>query len=451
MSFLRLMGDLSRTKSTAKRGAPQRRRSLRFESLERRELLTAATAGDFATLKQLAEEGQDYEIELTADITVTESDTIAVAGNISIDGGSSGHTITLAEGVTTRTTSLFTVSDNSLTLSNLTINGIVYSGGKGAVINQTGGTTAINSGTVILNCAAGDGGVGYISGGSLTIGSDASDDTTIAFRANTAGNAGVFYAADSGTITVNHGTFGGDSTDDGNTCTRGGGVFYLKGGATAEVNGGTFKNNSSVDSGRGGGVFRLYEVTTASVTINDGIFDSNSTAGKGGVIFADGGTITINGGTITNNTARSTANNGGGGVIYINKADATVTINGGTFTGNSATGTTNSSGGGVIYAYLGNSVTIGGSATIISDNTANRGAVLFINKNGAKTVTINDGTFSGNSAVGSGYSGGGVICVFNNKGAATAITINGGTFTGNSSTGGSGSQSYSGGGVVSIH
>ena len=68
MSFLKSMSALLGKKNTAGRTAPPRLRPLRFESLEQRALLTAATAGDFATLKQLAESGQDYEITLTASI-----------------------------------------------------------------------------------------------------------------------------------------------------------------------------------------------------------------------------------------------------------------------------------------------------------------------------------------------------------------------------------------------
>ena len=449
MLFPRLTVDVPRTKSATRQSAPRRHRTLRFESLERRELLT--TVNDFAGLRNAVEHGLESDIELGCDIVIDStcaSETITLStGTFTINGN--GNKITVGTGVT-RTASLFTVRGGSLTLSNLTVDGLVYSGGNGAVFNQDGGTVTINSGTVISNCAAQNGGVGYLSGGSLSVGSDAGDDAAITFKANTAANAGVFYAKDS-TFTIDHGTFGGNSASDGNTCTQGGGVLYLNGSAAAVVNGGTFKNNRASDAGRGGGVFRLYGVTaSASVTINGGTFDSNSTAGKGGVIFADGGTITINGGTISNNTARSGANNGGGGVIYANGAGTAIAINGGTITGNSATGTTTTSGGGVIYAHLASTVTIGGGATLIENNTADKGGVIYVDNNGASAVTISGGTISGNSAVGTSSSGGGVIYV-GNTGTATAITISGGTISGNSSTGGSSAAVTSGGGVVNIY
>ena len=435
-----MIDDILGTRDKARRNAPQRHKSLRFESLEQRELLTAATAGDFATLKQLAEEGRDYEIELTADISLAAGETIAIgAGNISIDGGSGGHTITVNSGVT-RTASLFTVSGGSLTLGNLTIDGLVKSSGSGGVITQSGGTITVNSGTTISNCAAKEkGGVAHITGGNIIVGLDASDDTEVMFTDNetTTSDGGVFYinGKDSGKnckLTVYHGTF------DGNVSGSAGGIAYLYTKSTTEIKSGTFTNNSAVK----GGVFRIGD--SGKITISDGTFSGNtatSTPG-GGVLYVSKATVTINGGTFTGNMAASSDKNFGGGVITTDDSNAKVTITGGAFSGNKTEGT-NSKGGGVIFIKKQGKVTIEGgtfsenlSGTAANDHTTLRhnGSVVSIEE-GSGSLTITGGTFSGNQSTR------GAVIYANNSNAT--VIISGGTFTSNLAT-----DEVYGGGVI---
>ncbi|MBO7723236.1 MAG: hypothetical protein J6S27_05555, partial [Thermoguttaceae bacterium] len=266
-------------------------RSLRVETLEQRALLTAATAGDFATLKQLAESGQRYEIALTADIVVGGDDMIAVAGNISIDGRQvvdgveTVHSITVAFG-TDRTCSFMTVSYGSLTLSNLTISGFNYVGGYGGVFQQTGGTITIDSGTTISNCGAYNGAVADI---------------------------------DRGTFIVSGATFSN------NTAANDGGVFDLEIG-TLIINSGTFSNNTAVDDG--GVVYA--DTRIAEVTINDGLFTGNS-AYIGGVAYLNSGKITIKAGRVLGNSASFE-----GGVVSTTTSFSELTIDDGVFTGNTA-------------------------------------------------------------------------------------------------------------------
>ncbi|MBQ3332033.1 MAG: hypothetical protein IJG83_01285 [Thermoguttaceae bacterium] len=126
MSFRRLIGIAQQAK--AHNSAAARHRSLRFESLERRALLTAVSS--FAELNSAIETGQDSNIELTDDIVVTSAEagetiSLTAGKTFTIDGGSSGHTITVDTGVT-RTAPLFTVSGGSLSVGNVTIDGFVY-------------------------------------------------------------------------------------------------------------------------------------------------------------------------------------------------------------------------------------------------------------------------------------------------------------------------------------
>ena len=443
-------------------GARIRGRSLRFESLEQRALLTAVSS--FSDLKYYAELGES-DIELTADITVGASDKITIGGNVSIHGGTNGHTITAA-GETTRTVSLFTVgNDRSLTVSNLTISGLVYNPGsknsKGAVFYQTGGTITIDSSTTISNCSAYYGAVAYLTGGELVVGSDNGFDTAVKISGNTVtGDGGCFYADGSGsTVTVKSGTFGGDLAADGNRADSAGGVIYLTGGSAVNVSGGVFKSNTA----NKGGVFRVYN--NARLTVTGGTISANTTTGQpgGAVVYATGGTITIGadgsasaGPSISGNTATSsdpssnTAINGGG-VISSDSAGTVIYIKSGTISGNTVGGA-NTKGGGVAFIKQGKLYIQGGtiegnsaagkdggvvyiddtsstettlsiSGGSISDNVARRGSVVYCS-NSNTTVVISGGDISNNEATGT--TGGGVVFV--NKG---ALTISGGTISGN--------------------
>ena len=405
MSILRLIGSSSRTENKARRGACGPRRSLRFESLERRELLAAATAGDFATLKQLAESGQDYEIELTANITVGATDTINItsaSGTVSILGA--GHSITAAAN---RTDSLFNVSGSSLSVSGLTVSGLSYSGARSAVFYQTGGTITIDSGTFSSNTTTGLGGVLCVAGSQAS-------------------------------ATINGGTFNSNTA-------RYGGVVHASNGGTVTIAGGTFSRNSATDGG--GAIF----TQNANVTVSSGIISGNR-SGRGGAVYVNSGGFTVTGGTFQSNTA-----NVYGGVIYTNSAGVQVTVTGGTFDSNTTSGS-----GGVVYAFNRNNV-ISISNAIIRNNEAKNGAVVFFEAAGTLslsgvtaqlnkaaefggvaytrvgTVTVTGGNFTGNSAV-----SGGVFYATNGG----TLTVNSGTFGGTNATDG---NSADNGGVFYLH
>ena len=420
MLFHKFTWDVSRTKSIARRYGP-----LRFEPLERRELLTAATAGDFSTLQALAQSGQDYEITLTADIIVGAGDTIAIGGtgiaNISILGN--GHSITVTGGTKTiRTASLFYVTNSSLTISGLTIDGFAFvdvPGDSGAVFHQIGGTITINDGTVISNCSADHGSVADIESGTFIVNGGTISNNTAgnrggvayvesgtftvnggSFLNNTAYNGGVIYADTQFTvITVSDGSFSGNSAHNG-------GVACVES-AKLTIGGGTFSGNRATDEG--GVIFTSTSVS--EVTIDDGRFTGNS-ADMGGVAYISAGKFTINGGEFSDNTASAR-----GGVVHTDVSSATVTVNDGSFTGNKALR------GGVACINAGK---IEIKAGTFSNNTATSavledgGAVIFSDTSFSKVV-ISGGTFSNNRSMRDG----GVIC------SRGEVTVKGGEISGN--------------------
>ena len=205
MLFPRLTVDVPRTKSATRQSAPRRHRTLRFESLERRELLT--TVNDFAGLRNAVEHGLESDIELGCDIVIDStcaSETITLStGTFTINGN--GNKITVGTNVT-RGASLFTFSNGSLTLSNLTVSGFNYVGGYGGVFQQTGGTITIDSGTTITNCGAYNGAVADIDRGTFIV-------SGATFSGNTAANNGGVVDLEMGTLIINSGTFSNNTAN----------------------------------------------------------------------------------------------------------------------------------------------------------------------------------------------------------------------------------------------
>ena len=465
MSFFSLIGDSPRTKSSAKRGSA-RRRSLRFESLEERALLT--TVNSFADLQSVIAAGQDDVIDLGSDIVVQNAgDMITLsAGNFTINGN--GKSITSA--ASSRSAVLFYVTGGSLTLNNLTISGFSYSAGTGSIFRQSGGTINVGSGTTISNCLGNNGGVGNITGGTFTVGSDAANDSEVLFSGNNAVSGGVFCVTSTGTLTIDHGTFRS------NTASQGGVLRVAGASASADINGGVFNSNraSGSDSSYGG---VLNADNQGTVTIDGGTFSGNSATGGGGAFFTNNGAVTVSDGTISNNTSgtggavlvwsggftvsggtfQSNNADSHGGAIYTKNEGVRITVTGGTFDSNKASGC-----GGVVYAFnQNNNISI--SNATLKNNEAKNGGVVFFEKTGTLsftnatvqsnkvtefggvaytrkgTFTVTGGEFTGNSA-----KNGGVFYAT----AGGTLTINSGTF-GKSGTGNG--NSAANGGVLYLH
>ena len=248
---------------------------------------------------------------------------------------------------------IFTISDGTINLSTITINGNNVSATATMIYNDS--TLNLNSGTTIQN-------------------------------GNKTGNeAGAIYSRNNLNIT--------DATISNNHANNNGGAIYNYGG-TVVINSVTMKNNSVTANGGGA----LYNSNSGTVTISSGTFESNS-AKYGGALYNLSGTMTINGGNFYKNSSTYS-----GGVLH---AYGTVNITGGTFGGSSANANT-ADGGGAIRIPNNDAHgrgTINMSGGTISYNTSNTKGGGISN---AGTLNLS-GTakISYNSA---GTHGGGVMC-----------------------------------------
>ena len=197
-----------------------------------------------------------------------------------------------------------------------------------------------------------------------------------------------------------------------------GGALYIYMG-TVDISGGEIKNNSAL--GSGGGTF----MDRATVNITDGLMSGNSAMADAGGLYVSGGTATIGGGTFTDNTSATY----GGGAYFRGTA---VTFANGTFTDNAS-----KNGGGLCITNAEVEFT-GGTFT---NNVADRGGAVFIRSSDVtiEGIEVNDNHAEADDRYGAAnYQRGGGICVDTYGEGPANVTINGGTFTGNSAKYGGG-------------
>lgn len=176
------------------------------------------------------------------------------------------------------------------------------------------------------------------------------------YTGNTNANGGVIYA-DNGTVTINGGTFSGNKATDGS-----GGAIYLNGGSLSVKNA-EFSGNSAVKSNDawsvGGGAVYAYDATVAledGAAFFDNVAHSKGRLGGGGALWVKG-SLSVNGATFTNNVSDPDGGwHCGGGAIFLSglakddgsskgQAKSTLTISNATFTGNEAKYTHDKNGG----------------------------------------------------------------------------------------------------------
>jgi len=201
-----------------------------------------------------------------------------------------------------------------------------------------------------------------------------------------------------GNVTIDGGTFTGNTGEDGGSAIDNTGRLTVKGAAFTD-NGG--------EAATGGAIDNSGQLTVVATT-----FTGNDTQlyGTSGGAIVNGGQATLRDDTLTGNAA----NSGAGGAI----------VNGGTLTVVSSTITSNgaAAGGGAIYND--------GTLTVVSSSISNNGTANPANDpvNGGGieiafgTVTLRHDTLSGNSANGDGggiYNGDGTLAVV-----STSITSN---------------------------
>ena len=226
-------------------------------------------ASDRKTLENALTKGSE-KIEITEDITLKNEITIAEGANVTLDLG--GNTVTTAK-----------------------------SGGRSKYLNVgEGATLTIKNGTFAGR------GVQVYDGATLTF-----DSTDVIVQSVDENGGAAIWIYEGGSVVINDGTFeapNGGFNDD-TTLADGPGVINNSG--TVTINGGTFK---TLDSG----CYTVINQAGAKLTINGGTF-----YGTRGCIADEGGEVIIDGGTFET-SEKTTA-----WVVYTSAGN--VQINGGTF------------------------------------------------------------------------------------------------------------------------
>ncbi len=167
-----------------------------------------------------------------------------------------------------------------------------------------------------------------------------------------------------------------DSTFEDNTANKRGGAIFNSG--TLTVNGGSFDGNKA---GNGGAI---YNATNATLKITGTSFTNNTAAGWGGAILNSGATITVTDATFANNIAQ-----GGAGGAIGNPAEGTssVTVSGTKFLNNHSVYD-----GGAIGNYGGMKI----ENCLFEGNTAQ---LAFDEEKGTWTEPVTDDTAVGGGAI----------------------------------------------------
>lgn len=203
--------------------------------------------------------------------------------------------------------------------------------GGGIIINNTGAQVNLESGTVITGNKARYGGGVTVWNGKLTVKDGAVISNNTAEKDGTYGGKGGGIYVENGSVELAGGTIGGSSSEEGNSAYQGGGIYVSYTGDTSEG-------------------------------------------------------FTMTGGRVSYNNREGGNDQHGGAGLYLWRKS---TISGGKIDHNSAG--TNSQGGGI---YVDAVCTISGDVEI-SDNTANRGAGIYTNKD---DLTVEGGVFKNNIA-----------------------------------------------------
>ncbi|WNY24851.1 hypothetical protein [Methanolapillus millepedarum] len=234
-------------------------------------------------------------------------------------------------------------------ISNCNVTHVIQSGGSNVILHKNSkisGNNKANAGAV------------YISGGSLNISGEISNNTC------TSNNGGAIYAIWSGSLILSESGNISNNTVQASSGGGSGGGVYLNHNSTMTMNGGKISGNQA-----------LGPFSTNS---------SNSDFGGGGVSIVRGSSFTMNGGTISDNKAAA-----GGGVFLAGKADTYIgprfIFNNGTIKNNLVTDSTN--------ATYGNDIALGVTKTNASSEN-------FVGATGGHSIFISKTTVVGDKLIG---------------------------------------------------
>jgi CSLREA domain-containing protein len=326
-----------------------------------------------------------------------------------------------------------TGTGNSYSMTNCVVTQIQSYGGG---INIDSGLPSLtNHGSVTFTTTTISNNTADATGGGLNLFSDIhsvsfsgctiSGNTTLATGGLGAQGGGIkIRHTNGGTVSIQ------SSTISNNTATgSGGGIDYVTGntGITFTMSDTAVTGNTSQSAGTsssaGGGLSLSGNLTMTNVDVTLNHSDQAAGGGRagGGGILMGGGIVTMDSAsTISNNTANGASNAGKGGGVMIN--GGTFTLTGVTISGNATSG----DGGGILLDSTG-SATLTMTNGSITGNSARQGGGLSTDSGSTGTASLTGVTITNNTAT---TDTGGILQIGSGT---SAITINGIAFTGNTS------------------
>ncbi|HEX4128848.1 MAG TPA: choice-of-anchor Q domain-containing protein [Pirellulales bacterium] len=367
---------------------PRRYRSLGFESLEERRVLSVVVNPLVVTTTSDAVSHSG--VSLRDAINTADTDSLSgISDTITFDSSLNGQTIVLQQG------DLELGSDGTGTITINGANQITISGNKSSDVFYEYFSSAILEGLTITDGSSEYGGAIYVDGGTLNV-----SNSTIAYNTGTyGGGIYAYYSTLNFTNTSINNNYssseGGafydenevvlsftNSTISNNYGYEGAG-FYNYAYVTMSVNNSTISGNTAYYDG--GGIFDYY---AAYLTMNNSVLSNNSggLGEGGGILNYYYAYATIENSAITGNTSEY-----GGGIS--NSDDSVMTVVNTTISGNAASGGSTTYGGGGVYNDNSSSITLTNST--ISNNSAayDYGGGIF----NAATVTLVNTIVAGNT------------------------------------------------------
>ena len=261
-------------------------------------------------------------IHLLSDITQNTS--VSVDEDKAVTISSEGETPHSIKRTSESGTTMFNVSQGTLTFMNVTLDGgNQQTAAQGNAIAITGGTVNLGSSATVKDFCVGS---------------------------STGGSSGGAVVVSGGTLNMQSGAVIKD-----NSGVDAGGVLVNGTGAVFKMTGGEISGNSS--SGNGAGV----NLSLGMFNMSGGEISANSASGNGAGVNVGGGSFNMTGGEISGNCTTSTDGVGGG--VYIDGDSAQMSITGGEITENGCTGTAGAAG-----VHVADGTLTAGGTTVIKNN-----------------------------------------------------------------------------------
>ena len=359
--------------------------------------LTGSCTGNFTNLTASGNKNNNGGVIYTSGnvaVTLTDSD---LSNNTALSyGGAIDH----------RASGMFEITNTKLSGNTAKNGGAIYTTRK----------VTIDGCEITSNSATEKGGAVYVNGSSANV--TVTGDT--ALSNNTANYGGAIYN-DLGLVNLNGATF------ISNSAAKNGGAVVVAGGTLNATGNNIFASNKADNNS--GAVYATYYIddndvrTYSTVSFTGGIFSENTSETGGAMVVSSGCSVSLDGTSFTKNSAstagaiyagadseltlsntnfESNSTNGNGGAIYVSNAE--LTLNG----GNTFSKNTTPKNGGAIY-LAGSTMTASGNNLFTENTAANHGGAIYVvyttnedKSSNPAILTMTDGTFTSNSALGGG-------------------------------------------------